>query len=848
MSDRQLNLHGFEAIAWTAVWLFAVLAAAVLIVVLLRYERKLVPRRVGHVLLAFRLGLLALLAWTFSQPVLSWTLDRAVAGRIVVAVDVSDSMATSDAHASPAEKLRWARALGMIGNDANRDRLDHWIGAYEAGREPDWFDDADNAADKPALASARQEHLQNVFAQVDALSRKEIARRLLDGANAPLLSDLADAGRVQLVAFAGGNLSIERETLSQVVGEPPAGLRTGKSDLSQALAAVTSDGEDSPVLGVVVLSDGRDNSGQEAARLAERLGQSATPVYPVMFGSSLRPRDLSIASLDYPQTVSKDDKPVVTAVLNTSGFGGEEIVVRLEREGADAIERKVRARDQTAEVQFQVDAADVGRRNYTLRVEPRKGETRADNNSRSFAMSVVDEKIRILLVDGEARWEFRFIDNALSRDPNVEIRRVVFRQPYIGALDEPFFSRTLSKPQPGIEPADSPFDGLDLVILGDVAPNDLTAHDWQQLDNFVSDEGGTLVFVAGKQNFPLGFSSPVVDRLLPLTDLRAVPVTGPAAFGPPSERGFHLALTPEAEKELMFQFADDSAANRDVWSSLPGHSWGVLGKAKPAATVFAEAVGIGDERALPEQPGSKSTANAAFVHQYYGAGQVLYIGIDSTWRWRHRVGDTYHHRFWGQLGRWAAENRSSVGNEFVQFGPEQTDIEEGTAVTVRARWSRQFLKRFPGLTAKAEISRSDAPAEAAPITTIALKPPDDRPQVAEGRVSDLPVGDYRIKLVAKNSDLGPAEISAPLYVTPFRTPELSDVAANPQLLTELAQAGGGRLLLPDQVHELPQLLARPEQRTAINRDYELWNHWMVLVLFFTLLTTEWIVRKLHGLP
>ena len=56
------------------------------------------------------------------------------------------------------------------------------------------------------------------------------------------------------------------------------------------------------------------------------------------------------------------------------------------------------------------------------------------------------------------------------------------------------------------------------------------------------------------------------------------------------------------------------------------------------------------------------------------------------------------------------------------------------------------------------------------------------------------------------------------------------------------------LIETDQIDELQTLLA-PE--TAESRDYvetTLWDHWSVLLIFGSLLTAEWIIRRVSGLP
>ena len=845
MYTRELLFHGFQATGWMWFSLVVVLAAAVCVVMLMQYERRLVPRSVGYGLLALRIAVLVMLFLTLMQPVLSWTLDRKRTGRIVVAVDLSESMETADRHASPVEKLRWARALEMIGNPDIDRRLDQWLDDLEAGRTPEWVSESEEADPdrRNQLAAARKENLKGIFDEINRLSRREIVLRLLKQTSSPLLADLNKVGNVELVVFAGKSEAADEKTLPNFVGKPPLTLLTSVSDLSQAFTGASVDEETTKVLGVVLFTDGRDNAGRNAVGLATQLGQMEVPVYPVMLGSELRPKDLAIATLEYPQRAYKDDQPFLKATLNTSGFENEEIEIILEREDEEPVSKTVTADGPTATVEFALDATKIGREQYTIRTAPRPGETREDNNSKKFAMTVVDDKSRVLLVEGEARWEFRFVDNALQRDEHVEAKQVVFDQPFLGQLNDTFFPRRLDLPADADNLAASPFSEPDLVIVGDVAPEHMPDVGWELLEKFVSESGGTLVFVAGKRHLPLGYKSEILDRLLPMQKLKPVDITGASATASPTERGFHLRLTPEGESEEMLKFSRDPLENREIWSELPGHLWGLIGEAKPGATVYAYAVQPN------QQPGLQAERTAAvIVHQYYGAGQVLWVGIDSTWRWRHRVGDQYHHQFWGQLARWAADSKADAGTEDVKFGPDRTDIEVGEDAVIRARWTRRFLKRFPRLKAKAEIRKVDAKKNSKPFQTLDLTPAEGRPLEHEARAVALPSGEYRVKLVVEGADLGDDDVSTFLYVNEQQTLELSDLSSNRQLLTEVADASDGRLFLPDQVREIPDLFRDPNLTSTVRSETELWDHWFVMLLFFGLLTGEWVLRKLNGLP
>ena len=845
MLERHLQFNGLRASGWLPIVLIAMAVAVVLMAVLMRAERRLISRRVSGLLLGLRLAVMGVLLLVFLEPVVSWTFNREQAGRIVVAVDLSRSMKTADVHASKGEKLRWARALGMIGNPDIDARLDRWQKSFQQGLEPVWVDpnETGDPDRRRELAAARKANLESLFAEIDRLSRKEIVRRLLMETASPLLPRLQKLANIDLVVFGGEMEATDPSHLEGLFANPPQTLLPQVTDISQMLSGASETTDGSKLLGVVLMTDGRDNAGRDVVGAAGRLGQLSVPVYPVLFGSTLRPKDLAIASLDYPNTVFKGDKTVLTAVLNTSGFEGKELTVVLERNEEKPVKKTVRADDNVARVRFNLNAEQVGHFRYTLRTDVQPGETRKDNNSRSFAMSVVDDAVHALLIDGESRWEFRFLNNALERDDRVKSERIVFHQPYLGLLPKPFFPQTLSLPQQADDLAHSPFAEQDLVIIGDVAPADLPPRAWQLLEKFVGESGGTLVFIAGTRYLPLAYHSPLLDRLLPVTDLRPINLSGPSQESAPSERGFRLKLTPEGEAEPMFQFDTDRVANRKIWAELPGQMWGLLGRAKRAATVYATTIPPGQATGLETE-----RRTAVIVAQQYGLGQVLWMGINGTWRWRSRVGDKYHHRFWGQLARWASENKATAGNEFVKFGPDRTDVEVGDQVTLRARWTARFLRRFPDLKAKAEVFRIGAGSEEKPFSTLDLKPLSRRPLIHEGRLTSLPTGDYRVKLVVTGADLGPDEISTPLYVRGKQTLELSDLSANRDLLAQLADASGGTLLYPDETDKLLDLFDTSGERTTVRRETTLWDHWPLLVLFFALLTTEWVIRKLNGLP
>ncbi|REJ72691.1 MAG: hypothetical protein DWQ29_20440, partial [Planctomycetota bacterium] len=127
-------------------------------------------------------------------------------------------------------------------------------------------------------------------------------------------------------------------------------------------------------------------------------------------------------------------------------------------------------------------------------------------------------------------------------------------------------------------------------------------------------------------------------------------------------------------------------------------------------------------------------------------------------------------------------------------------------------------------------------------------PVETRPLVHEGRASGLPGGEYRVRLIVENADFGGQEISTELTVTERVTSELSELSANRNLLQQISDATGGRLFFPHQVYELPHLFHDVTETESLREEVSLWDHWLTLLLFCGVLGTEWVLRKLNGLP
>ena len=480
-SGQRLLLAG-SSLGW--VWAVALLIALVLLVVLYREERRLVTRGAGLFLITLRLAAAAILVLALFEPIVARSFVETQKGRVVVAVDVSESMSTVDLGRSAENAAKLANVLGFA----------------------------------PGAAAA-------------GLSRREVVRRLIDGPASPI-GRLAAEHAVETVTFARETEAASLAALAESLKNPPkpgdpALLRT---DWEPALSrALESGSGQAPFIGVVLLTDGQRNAAPSRASAVDRLAAGGVPVYPVLIGSSEPPRDVAIAAVKAPEIAYRGDVATIEATIKIDGYAGATVGVTLERPGASALRQTVRAPALKGGARpvasFSVPLETVGVVPLSIAVEPLEGDTHPENDRRQVSIQVADDKARVLLVDDEARWEFRYLRNALERDARIALRTVVLHQPPAsGAIVRSYESAVPPRPGPSQNQPD-PLGSFDAIIVGDVSPAEEASLLWTRLEAFVAERGGTLVFSFGPRNWASLARHETVRKLLPVIDPRVIEPT-----------------------------------------------------------------------------------------------------------------------------------------------------------------------------------------------------------------------------------------------------------------------------------------------------------------------------------
>jgi hypothetical protein len=170
------------------------------------------------------------------------------------------------------------------------------------------------------------------------------------------------------------------------------------------------------------------------------------------------------------------------------------------------------------------------------------------------------------------------------------------------------------------------------------------------------------------------------------------------------------------------------------------------------------------------------------------------------------------------------------------------------------------------LLAGARILRQGRPEEkeeAVALVPLIRRPA--QPRLLEGQVPALPPGEYTVELVIPDLDAklkslpasppgsppGPRQegpLRAKFTVQPPESTELIDLETKWSLLEELANKSGGKVFTPEDAAELADVLVRQSVPYVEHHEQRLWQWWVVLVVIVSLLTLEWVGRKLAGLP
>lgn len=605
----------------------------------------------------------------------------------------------------------------------------------------------------------------------------------------------------------------------QVVVQPfsATGARSG-TELYGPLA--TAPAKYKNLVGVVLLSDGDWNAGLPPVEAATLLRLANVPVLAVPVGKPVRLPDVELRSLDAPTFAVLGKSVRVPFTIESSLARDYTATVVLRTSGGDEVSKETRIASMGVTHDWLAwKPAALGDVTLTLDIPAHHDETLPDNNRLSVPISVRQEKLRVLLVESLPRWEYRYLRNALSRDPGVDLSCLLFHP-------------GLSKPGGGnkdyIKQFPSGLDELsrfDVVFLGDVGVDDgqLTAEQCAWIKGLIEHQASGLVFMPGPRGKQVSLQETALDALCPVV----LDETKPDGWG--SSTPCHFVLTEAGRRSLLTKLADTEEENMEVWEGLPGFQWyAPVVRARPGVEVLA----------VHKDVESKFGRMPLLVTRPYGAGKVLFMGTDGAWRWRKGVEDKYHYRFWGQVVRWMAYQRNMAKGETMRlyYSPDQPQID--ATLTLNANVMNRSGEPLQGGDVAARIAAPSGKAE-----TIGFVSSGDAWGAYSTQFTAREPGKHQLVLTCKQTG---AKLEASFFVQGAATERIGR-PARPEVLEEIARVTRGRVMRLDRPDEIVSSLAALPDPVLSSRRVQLWCHPVTAGLLVTLLAVFWVGRKAMGL-
>ena len=768
--------------AWPRiVVLLMVVAALAYATWIYRRERVLsTARRI--VLGACRALCYAVLVLMLFEPVLGLEMRVELRRSLLVLMDCSESMEIHDRRSTRKQLEDAALALGKVPFEAPSQTL--------------------SAKDRAEVANA---------------SRMDLAKGILDHPTLETLRDLGLTHKVRYFCF-GERLeptSGEGEVLADSLRRIAATAKATR--LGSAIEVAVSRYAGQPVAGILVLTDGASNGGVDPLEVARRLRERRIPLFTVGLGLP-NPPDVRVETVSVHDTVLLKDTVSVYVQVASTGYANRTVDLTLKLDGERVARERVLLTDKTqfVELQFTPDRK-TGSAKLAVEIEGLPGESSTDNNRVEKTIRVIDEKIRVLYVEGKPRWEYRYLRRVLLRDPSLDVKFLMTEGDRDLAKAHDRYLATFP------EEASKAF-AFDLVILGDVPADYFTPAQLERMEQLVRERGGSLLMLAGERHAPQSYLDTPIAAVLPV---KLHPAGREAIAG-----SIHPVLTDAGKKSTVVALDADPDTNAGLWRLVkPLYSVPALEGKKPAATVLLT---LGDA-------GRRTEPYPLVAWHRYGSGKALFVGTDHLWRLRFKRGDIHHLHFWGQAIRFLTLSRLLGENKQIRLETPRRSYRTGEHVHILANVLTETYDRVTAPTYTIRIERLEPQAGTQELTLEPVKGAGGG--LYQGFFTPEAEGQYRLRVRPED-----AERANTVDFTVATTPlEQLEPAMQQARLEKMAELSGGRYFTVRDLPSLPDAITGEQRTAVVRREKELWDLPLIFVVLLACLGLEWFLRRRYDL-
>ena len=768
------------------------LAAGLAAIALWLYHRELMRQNAntpwGYIAALLRSGTIFLLVLMLAEPSLLFVHVQGQPSNLLIAIDASQSMERIDALG----KTRWHRATELL-QDAKR---------------------------FPLQQLATQFNIQ--ILRTDGVLQEQIfasKAKSFDPANAALKID-------ELNSFSN------QSALGDIVSNSNADA-------------------------IVLLTDGSSNSGLTLIQAAEQVAKQ-TDVSFIKLVDAATITDPRILAVDSSEQAARDDSLAGQIVFDLDGVEGatleilhqDRLVWNETLDSASPTQRGQTALPFSFPLAPIIDAALKEKQSqnrsliqeqavaleFTARLNTNSLDAEPRNNLLKFRVWVRLVQNRLLLVENGPRWETRYIRNALQRDFEWQIDPVILEQ------DD----------SESIKILDAAFENLDalsrydVIIFGDIPAINFSESRQALLEQYVSQAGGGLIFIAGGFGYLQNDNWTGLKSLLPIEPLSEVE----RRLAPKSAVAVEWnAAAMESEQFTLTQLPAnfinrDGQTNANIaaeqltlpqintaWRGLPELFIDNGLSATPTATVLASGTAEGDVR-VP-----------LFIEQRVGAGRVFYSSTDQTWKWRYEQADQVHRRFWTQVCRQYARKPYLIHSDRFDVDVAGRTYAADAVIAVRVRLQPERFAKVDSRLVFAVLESVETGQRhkhlLAADATLADHFGDS--------IASPGVGHYHLSIETEGLTADEQKIYVDVFIASEDRTEILSGRGDEAAMEQAAKITGGVCVSDEDNQKLIEHLRSVATGQTTRDSFQLWTSYWWFVPLICFLGGEWWLRKKLGL-
>ena len=657
------------------------------------------------------------------------------------------------------------------------------------------------------------------IADEDGVPRSDFVRSTFGNEGSELLTALSEKFTLRFFRF-----SRDASRLNTMDDLSYSGTAT---DLGNAMVRAQEELAGVPVSGLVVISDGADNSGEALAESLLPLQAGGVPVYTVGLGEEELSPDVQLSRVEMPRTVLAGTSLVVDVIVSHRGYSGRTVQLLVEDTGVLLASEDVTfERDgEPVVARVRIEAEDAGPRLLRFRVSPQERERVTENNVRDVLVDVVNEAEKILYFEGEPRWEVKFLRRAVSEDDNLQV--VVLQR----TAESKFLRLDVDDAEElaaGFPRTREKLFRYRALILGSVEASFFTHDQLDMIAEFVSRRGGGLLVLGGRNAFAEGsYQGTRLSEALPVfmddeLSTGAEPYST-ELFITPTRTGLTHPATQLGQ--------EDSEAVRDLWESLPPvTTLNPITRLKPGATGL-----------LTGGPEGNRDRQVVLAFHRYGRGKVIALPIQDSWTWQMHADipleDQTHETFWRQLLRWLADG---VPDQ-VEAQSQREVVEPGQPVNLAVEVAD---------SAYAEVNNGNVVAVVhdpfGNSTTVPLDWDVEQDGHYDGGFPTSGPGLYEVAVQATRAGDTIGKAVTYVNVAPSDD-EYFDASMRGTTLSRVAEQTGGLFYTPENVATLPEDIGLTGAGVTLTEERDLWDMPILLLSVLGLMAAEWGYRRKRGL-